>query len=59
MKEILYLGKEVKNSRDTVATMIHSKDRPKLMRGFMRALLKPGPGQAETRGRDGCDDEIL
>jgi NitT/TauT family transport system substrate-binding protein len=41
MKEILYLGKEVKNSWGTVATndqFIRTK--PKQMHGFMRALLK-------------------
>jgi len=41
MKEILYLGKEVKNSWGTVATNDQFiKDKPKLMHGFMRALLK-------------------
>ena len=41
MKEILYLGKEVKNSWGTIATNdAFIKDKPKLMHGFMRALLK-------------------
>ena len=41
MKEILYLGKEVKNSWGTVATNDHFiKEKPKLMQGFMRATLK-------------------
>ena len=41
MKEILYLGKEVKNSWGTIATNDQFiKDKPKLMHGFMRALLK-------------------
>src|SRR5215471_17562385 len=41
MKEILYLGKEVKNSWGTVATNDQFiKDKPKLMQGFMRAVLK-------------------
>jgi len=41
MKEILYLGKEVKNSWGTVATSDQFiKAKPKLMHGFMRALLK-------------------
>jgi NitT/TauT family transport system substrate-binding protein len=41
MKEILYLGKEVKNSWGTVATNDQFiKAKPKLMHGFMRALLK-------------------
>ena len=41
MKEILYLGKEVKNSWGTVATNDQFiKEKPKLMHGFMRALLK-------------------
>ena len=41
MKEILYLGKEVKNSSGTVATIDQFiKGKPKLMHGFMRALLK-------------------
>jgi ABC-type nitrate/sulfonate/bicarbonate transport system substrate-binding protein len=41
MKEILYLGKEVKNSWGTVATNDpFIKAKPKLMHGFMRALLK-------------------
>jgi len=41
MKEILYLGKEVKNSWGTVATNDQFiKAKPKLMNGFMRALLK-------------------
>jgi ABC-type nitrate/sulfonate/bicarbonate transport system substrate-binding protein len=41
MKEILYLGKEVKNSWGTVATNDHFiKTKPKVMHGFMRALLK-------------------
>jgi ABC-type nitrate/sulfonate/bicarbonate transport system substrate-binding protein len=41
MKEILYLGKEVKNSWGTVATHDQFiKEKPKLMHGMMRALLK-------------------
>ncbi len=41
MKEILYLGKEVKNSWGTVATNDQFiKNKPKVMHGFMRALLK-------------------
>jgi ABC-type nitrate/sulfonate/bicarbonate transport system substrate-binding protein len=41
MKEILYLGKEVKNSWGTIATNDQFiKTKPKLMHGFMRALLK-------------------
>jgi NitT/TauT family transport system substrate-binding protein len=41
MKEILYLGKEVKNSWGTVATNDQFiKTKPKLMQGFMRGLLK-------------------
>ncbi|HEY7321744.1 MAG TPA: ABC transporter substrate-binding protein [Candidatus Binatia bacterium] len=41
MKEILYLGKEVKNSWGTVATNDEFiKDKPKVMHGFMRAVLK-------------------
>lgn len=41
MKEILYLGKEVKNSWGTVATNDQFiKAKPKVMHGFMRALLK-------------------
>jgi NitT/TauT family transport system substrate-binding protein len=41
MKEILYLGKEVKNSWGTVATNDQFiKEKPKVMQGFMRALLK-------------------
>jgi ABC-type nitrate/sulfonate/bicarbonate transport system substrate-binding protein len=41
MKEILYLGKEVKNSWGTVATNDQFiKEKPKQMHGFMRALLK-------------------
>ena len=41
MKEILYLGKEVKNSRGTVATTDQFiKAKPKVMHSFMRALLK-------------------
>ena len=41
MKEILYLGKEVKNSWGTVATNDQFiKTKPKLMHGVMRALLK-------------------
>ena len=41
MKEILYLGKEVKNSWGTVATNDQFiKAKPNLMHGFMRALLK-------------------
>jgi ABC-type nitrate/sulfonate/bicarbonate transport system substrate-binding protein len=41
MKELLYLGKEVKNSWGTVATIDQFiKAKPKVMHGFMRALLK-------------------
>lgn len=41
MKEVLYLGKEVKNSWGTVATNDQFiKEKPKVMHGFMRALLK-------------------
>ena len=41
MKDVLYLGKEVKNSWGTVATNDQFiKEKPKLMHGFMRALLK-------------------
>jgi NitT/TauT family transport system substrate-binding protein len=41
MKEPMYLGKEVKNSWGTVATNDQFiKEKPKLMHGFMRALLK-------------------
>jgi NitT/TauT family transport system substrate-binding protein len=41
MKEVMYLGKEVKNSWGTVATNDQFiKEKPKLMHGFMRALLK-------------------
>jgi NitT/TauT family transport system substrate-binding protein len=41
MKEILYLGKEVKNSWGTVATNDQFiKTKPKVMHGFMRGLLK-------------------
>jgi NitT/TauT family transport system substrate-binding protein len=41
MKEILYLGKEVKNSWGTVATNDQFiKSKPKVMHGFMRATLK-------------------
>jgi NitT/TauT family transport system substrate-binding protein len=41
MKEILYLGKEVKNSWGTIATNDQFiKTKPKLMHGVMRALLK-------------------
>ena len=41
MKEILYLGKEVKNSWGTIATNDpFIKQKPKVMHGFMRALLK-------------------
>jgi NitT/TauT family transport system substrate-binding protein len=41
MKEIMYLGKEVKNSWGTVATNDQFiKEKPKVMHGFMRALLK-------------------
>jgi len=41
MKEILYLGKEVKNSWGTVATNDQFiKTKPRLMYGFARALLK-------------------
>ncbi len=41
MKEVLYLGKEVKNSWGTIATNDQFiKTKPKLMHGFMRGLLK-------------------
>lgn len=41
MKELMYLGKEVKNSWGTVATSDRFiKEKPKLMAGFMRATLK-------------------
>jgi len=41
MKEILYLGKEVKNSWGTIATNdAFIKTKPKLMLGSMRAVLK-------------------
>jgi ABC-type nitrate/sulfonate/bicarbonate transport system substrate-binding protein len=41
MKDILYLGKEVKNSWGTIATNDNfMKTKPKLMMGFMRASLK-------------------
>jgi ABC-type nitrate/sulfonate/bicarbonate transport system substrate-binding protein len=41
LKEILYLGKEVKNSWGTIATNdTFIKSKPKLMYGFTRALLK-------------------
>ena len=41
MKEILYLGREVKNSWGTIATNdSFIKNKPKLMLGSMRALLK-------------------
>jgi len=41
MKEILYFGNEVKNSWGTVATSDRFiKEQPKLMVGFMRAILK-------------------
>jgi NitT/TauT family transport system substrate-binding protein len=41
MKEILYLGKEVKNSWGTIATNDQFiKEKPKLMQGFIRAALK-------------------
>ncbi|MGB7950420.1 MAG: ABC transporter substrate-binding protein [Candidatus Binatia bacterium] len=41
MKELMYLGKEVKNSWGTVATSDRFiKDKPKVMAGFMRATLK-------------------
>ncbi|HZD39811.1 MAG TPA: ABC transporter substrate-binding protein [Terriglobales bacterium] len=41
MKELMYLGKEVKNSWGTVATTERFiQDQPKLMAGFMRATLK-------------------
>ena len=41
MKEVLYFGSEVKNSWGTVATSDRFiKEQPKLMRGFMRAILK-------------------
>jgi ABC-type nitrate/sulfonate/bicarbonate transport system substrate-binding protein len=41
MKEVLYFGNEVKNSWGTVATSDRFiKEKPKLMAGFMRAMLK-------------------
>jgi ABC-type nitrate/sulfonate/bicarbonate transport system substrate-binding protein len=41
MKEILYFGNEIKNSWGTVATSDRFiKEQPKLMAGFMRAVLK-------------------
>ena len=41
MKEILHLGKEVKNSWGTVDTNDQFiKAKPKSMHGFMRALIK-------------------
>jgi NitT/TauT family transport system substrate-binding protein len=41
MKELVYLGNEVKNSWGTVATSDRFiKDQPKLLAGFMRASLK-------------------
>jgi len=41
MKELMYLGNEVKNSWGTIATSDRFiKEQPKLMAGFMRALLK-------------------
>jgi NitT/TauT family transport system substrate-binding protein len=41
MKELMYLGKEVKNSWGTVATTDRFiREQPKLMAGFMRATLK-------------------
>jgi NitT/TauT family transport system substrate-binding protein len=41
MKELLYFGNEVKNSWGTVATSDRFiKEQPKLMAGFMRAILK-------------------
>ncbi len=41
IKELMYLGKEVKNSWGTVATTDRFiKEHPKLMEGFTRALLK-------------------
>lgn len=41
IKELMYLGKEVKNSWGTVATTERFiREHPKLMEGFMRALLK-------------------
>lgn len=41
MKEIMFLGKEVKNSWGTVATNDRFiKEKPKVMHGFMRAALK-------------------
>jgi ABC-type nitrate/sulfonate/bicarbonate transport system substrate-binding protein len=41
MKEVLYFGNEVKNSWGTVATSDRFiKEQPKLMAGFMRAVLK-------------------
>jgi hypothetical protein len=41
MKDLMYLGKEVKNSWGTVATTDRFiKEQPKLMAGFMRATLK-------------------
>lgn len=41
MKEVLYFGNEVKNSWGTVATSDRFiKEQPKLMAGFMRAIIK-------------------
>ncbi len=41
MKELMYLGNEVKNSWGTIATSDRFiKEQPKLMAGFMRAVLK-------------------
>jgi ABC-type nitrate/sulfonate/bicarbonate transport system substrate-binding protein len=41
MKELLYFGNEVKNSWGTVATSDRFiKEQPKLMAGFMRAIIK-------------------
>ena len=41
MKQLLYLGKEVKNSWGTVATSEEFiKEKPELMAGFMRATMK-------------------
>lgn len=41
MKELMYLGKEVKNSWGTVATSDRFiKNQPKLLAAFMRAVLK-------------------
>jgi ABC-type nitrate/sulfonate/bicarbonate transport system substrate-binding protein len=41
MREVLYFGNEVKNSWGTVATSDRFiKEQPKLMAGFMRAILK-------------------